>query len=354
MKITLSPITTQFGFQQAINERLKIIQDAFNNSVLFREEVEGEPNTMSGDLDMGGKDIINCQLISATDFKVGGIDITEGLTELAEEVQEYSEEAEASATSAASSAESALSSSTSATASASSAATYAATATTKATEAASSASSASTSATSAEASATTATTKATEASSSATSAASSASSASTSATTATTKATEASSSASKAQVWAEGTEEQVEELGGDFSSKDSAVKAYAVAESPFNTPVTEYTTGNTSVVNIYTNIQVFSLSDGENELQTNRMYANLTALSTLTLSFLTPTNTQDVNIIGVTFVSGDTPTTLTLPTDDVILPADFSAVLANKKYELSFLYLPNGKWDMEWSVKDAV
>lgn len=95
-KVVIDPITTQFGFQSALNLRLKKIEDVFNNQVLFRSTYVGEPNTMTTDLDMGDKDIINVGQISAADFKVAGQDITQGLNESVIKAQAAATSAEAS------------------------------------------------------------------------------------------------------------------------------------------------------------------------------------------------------------------------------------------------------------------
>ncbi len=58
-KILLSPITGAYASVTAINARLQLIEDTFNNNVLWRDGFVGEPNVMDNDLDMGDFNILN-------------------------------------------------------------------------------------------------------------------------------------------------------------------------------------------------------------------------------------------------------------------------------------------------------
>lgn len=58
MKINLSTILGGFNLS-AINERLKKIEDEFNNKVLYRDNPSDEPNQMQSDLDMNGHRLLN-------------------------------------------------------------------------------------------------------------------------------------------------------------------------------------------------------------------------------------------------------------------------------------------------------
>lgn len=62
-------------------------------------------------------------------------------------------------------------------------------------------------------------------------------------------ASDAADSANTAQIWAEGDDEDVEELGGTHSSLVSAALGYAYANAPFNTPVEEFAASHDVVVN---------------------------------------------------------------------------------------------------------
>lgn len=62
-------------------------------------------------------------------------------------------------------------------------------------------------------------------------------------------ATAAATSAEHAQIWAEGDDEDVEDLGGTHSSLASAGLSYAYANAPFGTPVEEFAANHDVVVN---------------------------------------------------------------------------------------------------------
>lgn len=146
----------------------------------------------------------------------------------------YSEQAGLSATSASDSATTATTQAGIATTQAGIATTQAGIATTKAGEASASATTATTQAGIATTKAGTATTKAGEAS--------------TSATNAHTSEVNAAGSESRAQIWAEGDDEDVEELGGTHSSLASAGLAYAYANAPEDTPVETFAANHDVVV----------------------------------------------------------------------------------------------------------
>lgn len=63
-KITLDPLAGTFAAVTALNEKFQAIEDAFNDRVLYRDNIDGEPNEMNDDLDMNAQRIIN--LPSAT------------------------------------------------------------------------------------------------------------------------------------------------------------------------------------------------------------------------------------------------------------------------------------------------
>jgi hypothetical protein len=58
-KIELSPLPSGFATTAALNARFQQIEDALNNDVLWRDNPEGEPNSMDNELDMDSNEIIN-------------------------------------------------------------------------------------------------------------------------------------------------------------------------------------------------------------------------------------------------------------------------------------------------------
>lgn len=62
-KIEINPIAGAASFTQlvqAINVRLQQLEDTFNDSVLWRDNIGTNPNEMNADLDMNGFAILNC------------------------------------------------------------------------------------------------------------------------------------------------------------------------------------------------------------------------------------------------------------------------------------------------------
>lgn len=68
-KISLNSILGGFNLS-AINDRLKRIEDEFNDKVLYRVNPDGEPNHMQGNLDMNGYKIINVEGIELTPVEI--------------------------------------------------------------------------------------------------------------------------------------------------------------------------------------------------------------------------------------------------------------------------------------------
>jgi len=73
-KITINPIPGSYASVTAINQRLQLIEDAFNNDVLYRDNPVGEPNTMANDFDMGGFSILNAIFDSSSIFDASTLD----------------------------------------------------------------------------------------------------------------------------------------------------------------------------------------------------------------------------------------------------------------------------------------
>ena len=73
-KVTLSDITAGYASATALNLSFNLIEDEFNNNVLYRNNPTGEPNQMENDLDLNGNDILNAGGLSATSLTVNGVD----------------------------------------------------------------------------------------------------------------------------------------------------------------------------------------------------------------------------------------------------------------------------------------
>lgn len=73
-KLTLSDIASGYASTTALNLSFNLIEDEFNNKVLYRNNPTGEPNQMQNDLDLNGNDILNAGGLSATSLTVNGID----------------------------------------------------------------------------------------------------------------------------------------------------------------------------------------------------------------------------------------------------------------------------------------
>lgn len=103
-KLSLDGVTSSFNFQAAYNDVLQRIEEEFSDKVLYRNNPEGEPNSMNNDLDMSEHDILNVGVISAAGFNVNGKDITSTIVELTEQIEQAVLDAETAATEAESSA----------------------------------------------------------------------------------------------------------------------------------------------------------------------------------------------------------------------------------------------------------
>lgn len=72
-KITLDSIGSNYASTTKINENFQKLQDELNNKVHYRDNPEGEANTLSGDVDMDSNDIINAKSISTKEVIVNGV-----------------------------------------------------------------------------------------------------------------------------------------------------------------------------------------------------------------------------------------------------------------------------------------
>ena len=197
-KIVLNDVTN-LNALSVINDNFDKLEQELQNKVLYRDNPEGEPNTLENDVDANGNSLYNIQDLTITgSFTVNGLDIEEVITEATQGIEDNALAAQNAATAAGISAASAGASATAADASEANALASETAAAASETNAASSETAAASSEATATAAASTATTKASEASTSASNAATSAATATTQAGIATTKAGEASTSATNA------------------------------------------------------------------------------------------------------------------------------------------------------------
>ena len=68
-KITLPDITSGFSSTTQLNNAFNSLETELQNKVLYRNNPEGEPNQMEGNLDMNGNSIINAGAV-----EVNGVD----------------------------------------------------------------------------------------------------------------------------------------------------------------------------------------------------------------------------------------------------------------------------------------
>lgn len=73
-KIDLDPITSGYNLSK-INANFQRVEDELNNKVLYRNSPAGEPNSMSSNLDMNGRSILNASKISSNVLELGGVQV---------------------------------------------------------------------------------------------------------------------------------------------------------------------------------------------------------------------------------------------------------------------------------------
>jgi len=73
-KLSISDIQSGYASTTALNLSFNLIEDEFNNNVLYRNNPSGEPNQMENDLDMNNNDLLNVGGLSATSLTVNGVD----------------------------------------------------------------------------------------------------------------------------------------------------------------------------------------------------------------------------------------------------------------------------------------
>lgn len=73
-KIDLDPITSGYNLSK-INANFQKVEDELNNKVLYRNSPAGEPNSMSSNLDMNDRSILNARKISSDVLELGGVQV---------------------------------------------------------------------------------------------------------------------------------------------------------------------------------------------------------------------------------------------------------------------------------------
>ena len=73
-KIDLDPITSGYNLSK-INANFQKVEDELNNKVLYRDPPAGEPNSMSSNLDMNSRSILNANKISSNVLELGGVQV---------------------------------------------------------------------------------------------------------------------------------------------------------------------------------------------------------------------------------------------------------------------------------------
>ena len=74
-KVTLSDITAGYASASALNTTFNILEDHFNNQVLYRNNPSGEPNQMENNLDMNDYDLLNVGDIQADSITINGVEV---------------------------------------------------------------------------------------------------------------------------------------------------------------------------------------------------------------------------------------------------------------------------------------
>lgn len=78
-KITFDNIASGYASTTTLNNNFDAIEAELNNKVLYRDNPNGEPNTMDSDLDMNENDILNVGSLNVDAFLVNGVDYIESM-----------------------------------------------------------------------------------------------------------------------------------------------------------------------------------------------------------------------------------------------------------------------------------
>ena len=74
-KVTLNDITAGYASTASLNATFNILEDHFNNQVLYRNNPSGEPNQMENNLDMNNYDLLNVGDIQADSITINGVEV---------------------------------------------------------------------------------------------------------------------------------------------------------------------------------------------------------------------------------------------------------------------------------------
>lgn len=72
-KITITDILSGFASVAGLNANFNLIESEFNDSVLYRNNPEGEPNQMENSLDMNSNDILNANAVDVQVLSINGV-----------------------------------------------------------------------------------------------------------------------------------------------------------------------------------------------------------------------------------------------------------------------------------------
>lgn len=73
-KIELLDVASGYNLS-TINSNFQKVEDELNNKVLYRQVQDGEPNSMSENLDMNGNEVLNASKISSNTLVLGGVQV---------------------------------------------------------------------------------------------------------------------------------------------------------------------------------------------------------------------------------------------------------------------------------------
>ena len=74
-KVTLNEIQAGYASAASLNATFNILEDNFNNRVLYRKNPSGEDNAMENNLDMNNYNILNVGNMQVDSVTVNGVDI---------------------------------------------------------------------------------------------------------------------------------------------------------------------------------------------------------------------------------------------------------------------------------------
>jgi len=81
-KLSINNITAGYTSTTNLNNAFDAIETELNSKVLYRDNPDGEPNSMANDLDMNSNDILNAGTVTASAVTVGGTDVLAAMQEI--------------------------------------------------------------------------------------------------------------------------------------------------------------------------------------------------------------------------------------------------------------------------------